>query len=24
MVMADADVRGANWLVAGMIGQMKG
>jgi len=23
-VMADADVRGANWLVAGMIGQMKG
>jgi basic membrane lipoprotein Med (substrate-binding protein (PBP1-ABC) superfamily) len=23
-VMADADVRGTNWLVAGMIGQMKG
>jgi basic membrane protein A len=23
-VMADADVRGTNWLVAGMVGQMKG
>jgi basic membrane protein A len=23
-VMADADIRGTNWLIAGMIGQMKG